>query len=170
MPFTKNHKINVGKKYSLERRKKIQLSLIGRKPPQERIERMRISMIGKKHSLESRRKISLSNRGEKSVHWKGGLRSKNRLIRVSFEYKLWRYNVFSRDNFTCQMPGCGIRGGPLEANHIKKFSEFPQLRFEERNGITLCKTCHNKTKWKEKGFENLFTEIINNIYNNENKK
>ena len=67
---------------------------------------------------------------------------------MSLEYKIWRDKVFFRDNFTCQ--DCGRRGGDgkkiiLNADHIKPFSLFPELRFELENGKTLCKECHQKT-------------------------
>jgi len=117
-------------------------------------------MRGKKHTSATRRKISEACKGEKSPHWKGGVRNKNRIIRRDVEYTLWRESVFSRDNFTCQMPGCDQRGGNLEANHIKKFADYPSLRTALSNGITLCTSCHTKTKWKEQFWEPLFTRIV----------
>jgi 5-methylcytosine-specific restriction endonuclease McrA len=62
----------------------------------------------------------------------------------------WRKAVFSRDDFTCQI--CGIKGGYLEADHIKPFSTHHDLRFELSNGRTLCRPCHMKTDtWGYKG-------------------
>jgi len=68
----------------------------------------------------------------------------DRLARYSPEAQNWRINVFKQDNYTCQM--CKVRGTYLEADHIKPFAYFPELRFELSNGRTLCKLCHNKTK------------------------
>jgi hypothetical protein len=61
--------------------------------------------------------------------------------RATNSYKEWRLSVFNRDNFTCQK--CNMVGGKLEAHHIKKFHDFPELRFDVANGITLCRNpCH----------------------------
>lgn len=81
--------------------------------------------------------------GINNSNWKGGITSKNHLVRNSFEYIHWRKAVFERDSFTCQF--CRIRGGQLQADHIKPFAYFPELRFELSNGRTLCKSCHRKT-------------------------
>ncbi len=59
-------------------------------------------------------------------------------------HALWRDEVFSRDDFTCQR--CGKRGGYLEANHVMPYALFPANRYEVLNGETLCRKCHNTTK------------------------
>jgi hypothetical protein len=65
------------------------------------------------------------------------------LIKRTKRYKDWRRAVFERDNYTCQ--DCGRRGGYLEADHIKPWAYFPDLRFSIDNGRTLCKPCHRNT-------------------------
>ena len=81
--------------------------------------------------------------GKNSNLWKGGKTPEHLRIRMSIEYRLWREAVFSRDNWTCMI--CGKRGGHLNADHIKSFSQFPDLRFAIDNGRTLCIKCHQKT-------------------------
>lgn len=66
----------------------------------------------------------------------------NKDYRQSNEYKKWREAVFIRDGFKCQI--CGQVGGALNAHHIKTFKDFPKLRFEVSNGITLCEKCHRE--------------------------
>lgn len=68
----------------------------------------------------------------------------DRQLRYCKKANDWRVSIFKRDNYTCKK--CKIRGGYLEAHHIKPFAHFPELRFELSNGITLCKKCHTKTK------------------------
>ena len=110
-----------------------------------------------KHSLETKRKISIGIKnhlprtafkkgqlkGDKSPLWKGGIslftRTERMNIMSTTEYKEWRWNIFKRDNFTCQI--CGIKGGKLRANHIKRFKDYPELRIDINNGITICEGC-----------------------------
>lgn len=60
-------------------------------------------------------------------------------------YIRWRTRVFKNDNYTCQK--CGIRGGYLEAHHVKQWALFPELRYKASNGETYCKPCH---KWMDR--------------------
>lgn len=103
--------------------------------------------------------VILKNRGEKHYNWKGGITPLRVRVWHSPEYKLWRKSVFQRDDFTCQL--CEKSGKNLQANHIKKFSDFPELRFEISNGITLCKECHKFITWREPAYEWLFNGMIN---------
>jgi hypothetical protein len=102
---------------------------------------------GRKLTLEHRMSISESKKGEKSHFWKGG-KSKQYAYKhiTGIEYRLWREAVFSRDNWTCK--NCGQVGGNLNAHHIKKWIEFPELRTSIENGITLCIKCHRKVHKK----------------------
>lgn len=65
--------------------------------------------------------------------------------RNSEAYKEWRDAVFKRDNYTCQM--CGSVED-LHAHHKMDFVEYPALRFDINNGMTLCRSCHNEVHSK----------------------
>jgi len=105
----------------------------------------------KNHSPEAIKKMKKArlgksaywNKGNKSPNWKGGITPINKQIRFSLEYKLWRRSVFERDKYTCIW--CGQKGGTLNADHIKPFALFPELRFSIDNGRTLCVPCHKTT-------------------------
>lgn len=90
-----------------------------------------------------RAKIAAGKTGEKNPNWKGGITPQNLLIRMTAEYRLWREAVFKRDDYTCQH--CYSRGGTLNADHIKPFAYYPELRFAIDNGQTLCVDCHRNT-------------------------
>jgi len=64
------------------------------------------------------------------------------LDRESFQGKLWALAVKERDGYKCQK--CPAKGGHLHAHHIKPWVEYPELRFDISNGITLCQKCHKK--------------------------
>lgn len=81
-------------------------------------------------------------RGENSWRWHGGITPENDRIRRSAQYIHWRNAVFERDNYTCQCCN-NSTGGNLEAHHIFNFSDHKDIRFDIRNGITLCNRCHN---------------------------
>lgn len=81
--------------------------------------------------------------GETNPSWKGGITPVNALIRSSTQMNEWRKAVFERDDYTCQM--CSARGIRIHADHIKEFSNYPELRFELSNGRTLCVPCHKNT-------------------------
>lgn len=86
--------------------------------------------------------------GKNHYNWKGG---RSRYCRFGYytpRYIKWRTEIFTRDNYTCIW--CGIKSGNgkaviLNADHIKPFSLFPELRFAIDNGRTLCIDCHKTT-------------------------
>lgn len=148
-------------------RKNMSLARIGKKLSKETIQKMmgRVSgMKGKKHTEESRelnRKKHLGKTawnkgkefpqvsGERNKNWKGGIskinKTERQLAMQTLEYKHWRNYVFKRDNYTCV--SCHKRGIKIEADHIKPWRDYPELRYDINNGRTLCKTCHLKIGW-----------------------
>mgnify|MGYP001616652721 FL=1 len=86
--------------------------------------------------------------GKNHWNWRGGISGTDKNLRNSLELKLWRTAVFKRDNFTCIF--CEAKNGLgetviLNADHIKPWKLFPELRFVVDNGRTLCVDCHRKT-------------------------
>lgn len=147
-----------GKKFSEEYKRKLSEAHKGKKHTEERKRKIGFSHIGVKVSEETKRKISEAQRGEKGHNWNGGITPINKTIRDSFEYKLWREAVFKRDNFICVW--CKQRGGKLNADHIKMFAFYSELRFDPNNGRTLCENCHSwKTKWDMKIYTGKVLEL-----------
>ena len=86
--------------------------------------------------------------GKNHWNWQGGKSKLNKTQRQlemnTWQYKQWRRAVFKRDNYTCVL--CGKKGnGDLNADHIKRWVDFPELRYDINNGRTLCVLCHRKT-------------------------
>ncbi len=81
--------------------------------------------------------------GENAANWKGG---------PTGERKTWMQNggrqfntaCRKRDDYTCQRCGRVFdkRSNGLSVHHKASFLEYPGLRSEEANGITLCRKCH----------------------------
>lgn len=122
------------------------------------------SHMGKVRTLESRKKHSETNKRlgtwskEKNPSWKGGVDRPNSDIYYSIEYKEWRKKIFERDHFTCFM--CDDVGGQLQAHHIKRREQFPELVTDEDNGITLCKDCHTIIRHHEERYEEKFMKYV----------
>lgn len=113
---------------------------------------------GKKISINTRIKMRdahLRRVAEgKHNNYLGGREKENERIRKSMEYRLWREAVFCRDRYICQLVSCvhcknkaGARNaGGLNADHIKPFCLYPELRFSVENGRTLCARAHKETE------------------------
>ncbi len=71
-----------------------------------------------------------------------------------YQYIEWRKKVFERDSYTCQI--CLIKGGYLEAHHIKSWKNYPELRYVIKNGITTHKgECHQMKNNETRSVERL---------------
>ncbi len=97
---------------------------------------------GKTGLQQSKRKgtISIETRGEKNPNWKGGITSKNRIIRTSNSYRAWKEQVLNKDGSICRK--CQVV--TTTVHHLFSFRDWPELRFEVDNGITVCTVCHRQ--------------------------
>lgn len=99
--------------------------------------------------LTSGKVVTCGNRsihriGENNSNWRNGVTEKNYSERHSNEYLEWRKKVFAKDYYTCQC--CGMSCSNLQAHHLNSFANFPLLRVDIENGITLCDNCHDVKK------------------------
>ena len=120
----------------------------------------KLGKTGYKHSPDALLRIGIASK-KRGL----GLSTLNRQIINCYRYRQWRSDVFTRDDFSCLV--CGVRGGVLEAHHIKASALIRQenkitslelaLACEElwnlNNGMTLCKKCHTKTDNYAKGLK-----------------
>ncbi len=140
---------HLGKRFTLEHRKKISLALRGRTFTPET--KALLSDIASKRKLseEHKAKIGASQRGERHHNWKGGITPIISALRKSKEYRHWRNTVLERDGFRCRK--CHKYIKRLDIHHIFSFTLYPELRFDVRNGLSLCASCH--TKYKDKLYQ-----------------
>jgi hypothetical protein len=88
-------------------------------------------------------KIRKAQTGKKGNNWKGGIwNSQPQSERKTSKYKNLRKKIFERDYYKCVL--CD-KMGDLNMDHIKPYSKYPELRYDESNLRTLCMQCHKKT-------------------------
>jgi len=131
-------------------------------------------MLGKKHSAETKRKMTeshlkryaegavppaLGKFGKEHPRWVKDREKLKKQERNDGAYYAWRREVWLRDNFTCKIanPECA---GRIEAHHILGWTEYPELRYQTNNGITLCQAHHPKGRAKEKRLSPYFQELV----------
>lgn len=110
---------------------------------------------GRKHTPEARAKIvvaasrpkpwirgdknGMANRkGPNSPNWKGGLTQERQRLYASKEWQSVARAIRKRDG------GC-IKchaAGDLHIHHIRSFADYPDLRLDPDNLVTLCRPCH----------------------------
>lgn len=158
--FGKNHtqetkdrisSIQIGKKLSEETKKKIGLKSKGNQ-----------HCLGQKHSQETKLKMSKARSGENHYAWKkdrNSLTKRDHRSTKEFIYREWREKVFGRDNWKCKMANENCNG-QLEAHHILPWRDYPELRYEINNGITLCHAHHPRKRAEEKRLSPYFMELV----------
>lgn len=79
--------------------------------------------------------------------------------RRSPKYKEWRLKVYKRDNFKCKINNkdCVLK---IQAHHILPWRDYPELRYEINNGITLCLAHHPRKRAEEIQSISVFTNMI----------
>lgn len=79
--------------------------------------------------------------GNKHPRWNSRLTDADREgRRITEDYRIWRTSVYERDKYKCNV--CKQVGGKLNAHHLYSYANYPDLRFDLDNGITLCVICH----------------------------
>ena len=120
----------------------------------------KFARLGTKQSEDTKKKIGDSHRGSKSVNWivdRSKLKVKQQ--RNDSAYQEWRKQVWTRDNFKCKIDNQDCKGH-IEAHHILDWSNFPELRYQIKNGITLCHAHHPRKRAEEKRLVPTFKELM----------
>ena len=127
-------------------------------------ERNSNSYIGRIMTKETRDKISKTISGKNHYNWKIDRTKLKRYNddtkdRRCYAYVNWRKQVWERDNFKCKISNSDCIG-KIQAHHILSWKEYPELRYNLNNGITLCHAHHPRKRVKEVQLISIFKELI----------
>lgn len=162
----KNRKSFLGKTHSKKSREKISKNLKGKPSWNKGLKGFRAGEKrdwmpkGEKHW--SFGKKNLKTTGEKHYRWiKDRTLLKGRHDRNFHDpdYKKWRIEVYKRDNYKCKIENKDCRGR-IEAHHILVWRDYPELRYQVNNGITLCHAHHPRKRAEEKRLSPYFKELV----------
>lgn len=154
-----------GKKLSEEHKKNMRVAMKGiKKPPRSLAHRLNMSIAktGKPHTLSEEGKKAFREKTSAGKNWRWvedrtEILEKQRL-RGTREWKDWRMAVFERDRYTCM--GCRASGVYIEPHHITPIRSDKENLFNTKNGVTLCRPCHQKTIWKESDYQEKYSKIV----------
>jgi len=155
----KHWKIKDTSRMSLAKKGKIPKNLeVLKKTPRTEEWKKRISESVKrtKHSSEFIKKMN----GRKPWNW---IKDRTMLVkkqeRNDVAYKEWRTNVWKRDSWKCKINNCDCYGR-IESHHILSWKDFPELRYDVNNGITLCHAHHPRIRAEEKRLIAEFRQLV----------
>ena len=138
---------------------KMRLANLGKKQSQETIEKRRAKLKGQKRSDEFKKQARERIRGEKHPRWISDRTVVVRQERNDPAYQQWRKQVWLRDGFKCKIANQDC-AGRIEAHHILVWRDYPELRYNINNGITLCHAHHPRKMALEKKLAPIFQELI----------
>lgn len=123
-------------------------------------QKLACSKIGKIYNVddESVRKLlryfnieRRDNSGENNPFWQGGIAD----LPYPYEFRKIKKFIKERDNYTCQECDKQFKGkNQLDVHHI----DFNKKNSKPENLITLCKSCHSKTKFNRHNWIKHFQE------------
>jgi 5-methylcytosine-specific restriction endonuclease McrA len=74
-------------------------------------------------------------------------------------YKQWRYQVFKRDRHICRISNNNCNG-KVVVHHILPWRDYPELRYNINNGITLCQFHHPHKRIDEQRLIPTFRSMV----------
>lgn len=104
-----------------------------------------------------------TSKGERNYKW---MKDRTKLCRINKQgerrtsaYFFWRKEVWKRDNYKCKINNKDC-SGKLESHHILAWRDYPELRYDVNNGITLCHAHHPRMRAEEKRLSPYFKELV----------
>jgi hypothetical protein len=178
-----------GRKKSPEHVEKVRLANFGQKRSPETRLRLRLAHLGVKLTSETRAKLSEARKREyaegrrlccftaetqaktaaKAALRKGPahprwIADRNRLSARSATRNMadfnWSVAVKRRDKCKCVLASLGGCAGRLEAHHIHSWKGYPELRYEAKNGVSLCHSHHPRKQSEAQALAPLFESMV----------
>lgn len=143
-----------GKKHTPEIQAIITAKLIGRPSWNKGLK------LSEEHKVKLRGQRPIAQ-GENSHHWikdRSLIKVSDRILNDPFR-KQWTRAVKNRDSWKCKISNSDC-SGRLEAHHILGWKDYPELRYQINNGISLCHAHHPKKRSEEKRLSPYFTELV----------
>lgn len=167
MGFQKGHKLNIGNQYAK-----------GGKHTDEWKQQARLTMLGNTRGFIKGKPSPRKGKKSTKPAWNKGLKlpersglnhplyvkDRSKLVRsekkhLDGRYREWMRAVKTRDGWTCRIANINCKGR-LEAHHILSWQNFPELRYEINNGITLCVAHHPRKRKDEVSLAPFFLKQI----------
>ena len=165
--FTDTHRENLslslkGKKCPNKSKPGEKNPFYGHKHTEKTKEEIRLKKTGKPciWTEDGRRSFHEKMSGENSPHWikdRSLLKKDNK--RNDVAYGEWRKQVWKRDGWKCRINNKDCRG-KIIVHHILSWRDFPELRYNINNGITLCQAHHPRKRAEEKRLIPAFQELV----------
>ena len=122
-----------------------------------------IGMRGMKQS-EKQRQMMKNRKGSLHPRWISDrkLLKDDSKLRGGQLHREWSRSVKLRDTMRCKINTIDCCGR-LESHHILSWAKYPELRYEIKNGITLCRYHHPRKRIAEEKLINYFQELLTTI-------
>ena len=142
--------------------------LVGYKHSDETKQKMSLASFGKKKSFQHCKNISKGRKGIKfseehiknlSISHMRGTELVKRQERNDPAYRNWVREVKKRDKGRCRISNKDCFGYCI-VHHILPWRDFPELRYNINNGITLCQAHHPQRRAEEKQLIPFFRELV----------
>ncbi len=115
----------------------------GRKHRPESLAKMRAAAQGPRPNLRGSRNGMSGRTGPLNPNYKDGSSPERQRLYASGEWNAVATRVYARDGGRCVQCGAAKKGPrSLHVHHIRSWGDYPELRFELSNLITLCRECH----------------------------
>lgn len=162
---------NKGKKLTLEHRKK----LTGARPDFEPWNKGKKvpQMTGQNHpnfgkhfvrTEEQKLKLKGLHAKEKHPNWVADrtLLVQSEKKHLDSKYREWMFSVKRRDLWKCKINNENCNG-KLESHHILNWIDYPELRYDLNNGITLCHAHHPRGREQEAKWAPALKKLLSEV-------